>query len=43
LLLRRKGDTEGAKAAFAKAADLRAAEAKQKERKLERGAARISR
>ena len=37
LLLRRKGDMEGAKVAFAKAAEIRKAEAEQKEKHLNQG------
>jgi Flp pilus assembly protein TadD len=37
LLLRRKGDLEGAKQAFDKAAAIRKAEAEQKEKNLRRG------
>jgi len=42
LLLRRKGDAEGARAAFAAAAELRQAEAREKEKAIREGAARLS-
>ena len=42
LLLKRKGDAAGAQRAFDKAAELRASEARSKEKSLRQGAARAS-